>query len=103
MPRIKLLIGAKQDLRGVLRYVARESGSVAIAQQFVSALRQKCVHLAGLPGHIGRLRPDLRTDARSFAYRGYVIVFRYVDDRFEVINVMEGHRDIVGHYELSDE
>ena len=25
---------------------------------------------------------------------GYVIFFRYVGDRFEVVNILEGHRDI---------
>jgi len=31
---------------------------------------------------------------RSFPYKGYVIFFRYVADRFEVVNILEGHRDI---------
>jgi hypothetical protein len=31
---------------------------------------------------------------RSFAFRGYVIFFRYRDDYFEVANIIEGHRDI---------
>ncbi len=26
--------------------------------------------------------------------QGYVIFFRYVDERFEVVNIIEGHRDI---------
>jgi hypothetical protein len=31
---------------------------------------------------------------RSSAFKGYVIFFRYVGDRFEVVNIIEGHRDI---------
>ena len=35
---------------------------------------------------------------RSFAFKGYVIFFRYEDDRFEVVNVLEGHRDVIAHF-----
>jgi toxin ParE1/3/4 len=29
---------------------------------------------------------------------GYVIFFRYEADRFEVLNILEGHRDIDAHF-----
>lgn len=32
---------------------------------------------------------------RSFAYKGYVIFFRYDVGIFQVVNVFEGHRDII--------
>jgi plasmid stabilization system protein ParE len=47
---------------------------------------------------MGRLRPELRDDTRSVAFRGYVIFFRYVDDVFEILNVPEGHRDFDTHF-----
>ena len=37
-------------------------------------------------------------DMRSFAFKGYVIFFRYENDRFEVVNVFEGHRDIIAYF-----
>jgi plasmid stabilization system protein ParE len=55
--------------------------------------------LAALPGTLGRARPELRPDIRSFAFGSYVIFFRYGGDRFEVVNIIEGHRDIVAYYE----
>jgi toxin ParE1/3/4 len=103
LARLKYLDSAKQDFLNTLRYISRESGSLAIGQQFVSALRQKCRDLAGLPGHMGRPRPELRRDMRSFAFRGYMIFFRYTDDAFEVVNILEGHRDIDAHFATDEE
>ena len=48
---------------------------------------------------MGRARPELRADIRSFAFRGYVIFFRCGAETFEVVNVLEGHRDIEGYFE----
>ncbi|WP_246780918.1 type II toxin-antitoxin system RelE/ParE family toxin [Rhizobium sp. BK602] len=47
---------------------------------------------------MGRARPELLPDVRSFAFHGYVIFFRYVDDVFEVVNIIEGHRDLESHF-----
>jgi plasmid stabilization system protein ParE len=62
-------------------------------------LRQQCRKLASLPGTLGRGRAELRPDIRSFALKGYVIFFRYDGDVFEVVNVLEGHRDIVTYFQ----
>jgi plasmid stabilization system protein ParE len=94
MARLRILSSARIDLNDIAYYIARESRSTATARQFVNSLRLKCGHLAALPGHMGRPRPALGADIRSFAFRGYVILFRYADGVLEVINVMEGHRDI---------
>jgi toxin ParE1/3/4 len=80
------------------------SGSVSVAQRFVRELRDYCHHLAALPGTLGRARPELRPDLRSMPYKNYVIFFRYVDDRyvddrFEVVNILEGHRDIIAYFD----
>jgi toxin ParE1/3/4 len=48
---------------------------------------------------MGWARPELRSDIRSVAFKGYVIFFRYVGDRFEVVNILEGHRDILAHFD----
>ncbi|TFF21716.1 type II toxin-antitoxin system RelE/ParE family toxin [Jiella endophytica] len=96
MPRLRYLPSAKADLVEILGYVTRQSGSLLVGRRFVALLRQKCASLAALPGLIGTPRPELRPDIRSFAFRGYVIFFRYLDDRatFEVVDILEGHLDI---------
>ena len=94
MRRLVYLTAAKRDLAQILRYVARESGSVETARRFTAALREQCVKLASLPGDLGVARPELRPDIRSFSHKGYVIFFRYRLDRLEVVAILEGHRDI---------
>ena len=59
MARLKYLGGARDDLVNSLGYITRESGSLAVGQQFVDALRRKCRHLASLPGHMAGRGPNL--------------------------------------------
>lgn len=96
--RLRYLDSAKTDIISIFDYIARESGDVTAARRFVDFLRARCRHLAALPGHMGRPRPELRPDMRSFAVRGYVIFFRYIDDVFEVVDILEGHRDIEPYF-----
>src|SRR4051812_48027914 len=98
MRRLSYGAAARRDLASILDYVTRESGSLAIGRAFVDRLRQKCAHLASLPGTLGRPRPDILPDLRSFAFKGYVIFVRYSGDAFEVVNVLEGHRDTIAYY-----
>ncbi|PZW48302.1 plasmid stabilization system protein ParE [Humitalea rosea] len=95
MRQLVYLLSARDDLTDILRYITRESRDRAIGEAFVVMLRQQCRKLAALPGTLGVARPELRPDIRSLPYKGYVIFFRYEDDLVEVVNILEGHRDIV--------
>lgn len=97
MRRATFLASVRPDFLAILTYIAEQSGSVAVGEAFVRELRAKCHKLAALDVTIGRARPELRADIRSFPYKGYVIFFRYVAERFEVVNLLEGHRDIETH------
>ncbi len=96
MRRLVYLSSARQDLRDILLYLAHESGDRAVARAVVNRLQQQCGKLGALPGTLGRARPELRPDIRSFPFRGYIIFFRYHAQTFEVVNVLEGHRDFPG-------
>ncbi len=98
MRRATFLASVRADLVDILDYVAETSGSVAIAQAFVSDLRAQCHKLAALEATVGRPRPELRADIRSFPFKGYVIFFRYHAGRFEVVNILEAHRDIDAYF-----
>jgi len=99
MRRAVFLASVQSDLVRILRYIAAQSGSLSVAQRFVRQLRDYCHKLASLPGTMGRARPEIRPDLRSVPYKSYVIFFRYVDDRFEVVNILEGHRDIIAYFD----
>jgi toxin ParE1/3/4 len=94
MPRSRYSADAKRDLLDILEFITRSSGSQRIGLGFTASLRRKCADLAALPGQMGRPRPELGVDIRSFAFHGYVIVFRYADAAFEIVRIYEGHRDV---------
>jgi toxin ParE1/3/4 len=92
--RAIFLTSARNDLFQIFEYIATASDSIAVAEKFVRDLRLQCHKLASFDTVMGRSRPELREDIRSFPYKGYVIFFRYDRERFEVVNIFEGHRDI---------
>ncbi len=94
MRRAIFLASVRHDLLAIFVSIADASGSVSVAQAFVRELRAKCHKLASLDATLGRARPELRADIRSFPYKNHVIFFRYVGERFEVVNILEGHRDV---------
>ena len=94
MRRLRYLASARRDLVSILEYIARESGSVGLAERFVGRLRAQCARLANLPGTLGRARPELHPDIRSLPCEGYVIFFRYGEAEVEIVDILDGHRDI---------
>lgn len=99
MRRLLYSAAARRDVADIMRYIARQSLSTAVAQKFVTAVDDHCRKLARLPGALGRPRPELRAGMRSSPFRGYVVFFQYGEDRVEVINILEAHRDVETYYE----
>jgi toxin ParE1/3/4 len=94
LPRLVYLQAARRDLLEIAQHITREAADVRIGEGFAGLIRQQCRKLASLPGTLGRRRPELHPEIRSFAYKGYIIFFRYRAGDLQVINVLEGHRDI---------
>jgi plasmid stabilization system protein ParE len=98
VPRLVFTHSAQINLMQIADYIENTNASLAVAEHFTSDLMIKCQELAGLPGTMGLARPELLADLRSTPYGNYVIFFRYVGDAFEVVNILEGHRDIEGYF-----
>ena len=103
MPRLVLTPLARANLIEIAEYIESESGSIDAAERFVGRLLAKCEDLAALPAQMGRQRSELLPGLRSTALGNYVIFFRYVvlpeaDEGFEVVNILEGHRDIGAYF-----
>ena len=98
MPRLRFTAAARDDLTEIAVYVAALSGSRSVATALRKQLRQKCERLASLPGTMGRDRSELAPGLRSSAFKGYVIFYRYIGNAMEVVNILEGHRDIDSFY-----
>ena len=98
MPRLVFTHAAQTDLVEIADYIENASGSLATAERFTAKLVAKCERLARLPGILGRPRSELLPDLRSTPHGNYVIFFRYVADTFEVINILERHRDVASFF-----
>ncbi len=98
MKRAEYIPSAKVDLKNLRLYLTRASGSRDVSRKFIARLRAHCDHLASLPFRMGTERPDLGPEVRSSAFEAYVVFFRYRGDHFEVVNIIEGHRDMPGYF-----
>jgi toxin ParE1/3/4 len=98
MWRLSYTDEANDDLVEIAVYIANQSASRDVAIEFTMRLRAKCEHLTTLSAILGRARPELRHDIRSFPYQGYMIFFRYLGDVLEIVNILQGSRDIEGFY-----
>lgn len=99
MRRLVYLSSAQEDLGNILRYITRESVSLETGSKFVDKLKQRCAHLASLPGMLGTARPELLDGLRSMPSQGYVIFFRYGSGTLEVVNILHASRDVSRLYD----
>jgi toxin ParE1/3/4 len=72
----------------------RRSGSRPLAERFANRIRRKCREIARASILLGRPRPELHPDLRGLTFGNYLILFRHLGHTVEIVNVIEGHRDI---------
>jgi toxin ParE1/3/4 len=82
---------AETDLEEIGDYIAQDSP--ANARRFIEQLTQKFVVLARSP-RIGRARPELKPDLRSFPYGAYLILYRIIEDGVEIVRVVHSARNL---------
>lgn len=79
MSRYVLTIPAKQDLKEISRYIIR--------------FKQQCKLLADFP-NMGQSCDDFANGLRSFPVEDYLIFYRPIDGRVEVVRIVSGYRDL---------
>ena len=82
---------AKSELEAIGDYIAEDSPGNA--RRFIERLTQKFVALGRNP-KIGRARPEIRADLRSFPYGAYLILYRVIDDGVEIARVVHAARNL---------
>ena len=82
---------ARQDLVGILQYIARDKPGAAVA--WVEKIEAKCLLLASQP-EIGELRSQFGSDVRCNFVGRYVIFHRKHGDTVEILCVTSGDRKI---------
>jgi toxin ParE1/3/4 len=82
------------DLDHIWLYVARQSGSIEIADKVTHSITDCFVTLGRNP-RLGRRRDDdLGPGLRSFPVGNYVIVYCIEEEDAAILNVFHGSRDI---------
>ncbi len=82
---------AEQDLVDIYLHISRDNPTAA--EKLVRTIDAKCERLARSP-MIGRARPELRPDLRSFPFGAYLILYRAIDDGVEIVRVVHAARNL---------
>jgi toxin ParE1/3/4 len=82
---------ARQDLLHIWNHIAEDNEPAA--DRFLDLLIQHLDLLAKNP-YVGRRRDELRHGYRSFPVGQYLILFRVMDRRIEIMHIVHGKRDI---------
>jgi toxin ParE1/3/4 len=93
MPTVLQTQGAQQDILDIGRYIARESGSLDTALNFLDKVDQKCSLYATQP-LMGTQRFDLGQDIHNFQVDKYVVFYRPLQDGIQVLLVVHGSRSL---------
>jgi toxin ParE1/3/4 len=84
---------ATTDLDDIWYYVAKESGSIAVANHLIDSITDRFVLLASHP-YLGRSRDDFGIGSRSFPINEYVIVYCVKEKGVSILRVVHGRRDM---------
>ena len=91
MPRVIFSPIARADLQEIWDYIAEDS--VFQADRLTDKFRVKFEHLAKW-NTLGRPRPELGKECRSYPFGKYCFYFRPLEDGIEVIRVLHSARDL---------
>ena len=93
MPRLVVAPEAGRDLRGIRGYIAKDNPEAA--RRVMTRLRDMARLLAGAPA-LGRCRPELGRDLRSFVADSYVLFYHPLAGGagIELVRVLHGARDL---------
>jgi toxin ParE1/3/4 len=84
---------AALDILDIWDHIANDN--MAAADRWVDALDAAFSRLATQP-MMGRARPEIAPDLRSFPFRRYVIYYVPLSDGIDVVRVLHSARDIDG-------
>jgi toxin ParE1/3/4 len=85
---------AEADLADIWYYIAKESGSIEIANRLIDSISNRFFLLATHP-HLGRSREDdFGIGSRGFSFGEYVILYCVEEEDVLILRVAHGRRDI---------
>lgn len=91
MSRYSLSREARQDIDGILIYIAADNIDAAIS--FNDRLEDVCLMLGENP-KAGRERPELNEGLRSFPFGNHLVFYRIWAGRISITRVLHSARDL---------
>lgn len=91
MPHVVRTQACDEDLLSIAVYIARDN--LSAANTLIELFDQKFALLAEYP-KLGRVRPELGRHARSMPVGNYLIIYRDLADRLEILRILHGARDL---------
>lgn len=91
MARAIFAPAAEVDLEAIYDHIAADNATAAA--ELIARLEDLATRLAESPG-MGRARPELLPNLRSFAVGRYLVFYRPGGGGIEVVRVLHGARDV---------
>jgi toxin ParE1/3/4 len=82
---------ASHDLEDIWLYIANDSPQAA--DTFLDSILEQCQLFCSSP-EMGRAREELLPGIRSFSIKRYVIFYRVIPCKIEVVRILSGYRDL---------
>ena len=98
--RFTLSAQARQDLKDIKDYIARDS--LERAEKFVRSIDQRFQKLADFPG-MGRSYEELAPTLRGFPIGNYVVFYRPTEQGIAIERILSGYRDLDTLFQDDDE
>jgi toxin ParE1/3/4 len=89
--RYVLSVQARQDLKDIKDYIARDS--LDRAEQFVRSIAERFRLLMEFPD-MGRCYESLSPGLRGFAVGSYIIFYRSMNSGISIERILSGYRDL---------
>ncbi|MEZ5863939.1 MAG: type II toxin-antitoxin system RelE/ParE family toxin [Geminicoccaceae bacterium] len=90
--RALLAHAAARDLRRIRAWIVADSG-VDRARDVLRGLFDVVERIAELPA-LGTLRPSFGKGVRCFVRRPYLVFYRELDERVQILRIIDGRRDL---------
>lgn len=87
---------ARSDLEEIWLYIAHDNPEAA--DKYIRAIVSRFPTLASMP-LMGRERPELSAELRSFVVGHHVVFYRPFDSGIEIVRVLDGVRDLPPFFE----
>jgi toxin ParE1/3/4 len=91
MSRYLINVVASRDLNEIADYFA--NNNLEAGEEFFQAFNRKCQQLVAFPNS-GKSYANIRADLRGLSVAGYIVFYRLLDDRIEILRVVSGRRNL---------